>query len=62
MLPVSGNWRPYIAPVSAWELADANPALSLTASSGVTLPFDLVAGIPHYAEAARVAGDGTQGI
>jgi hypothetical protein len=34
-------------------LPQANPGIYLTASLGVTLPFNLVAGIPIYYEYAR---------
>ncbi len=44
----------YIAAPAAMRIAvpDANPALSLGASLGVTFPFNLVVGIPMYHKAA----------
>lgn len=44
----------YIAAPAAMRMAvpDANPALSLGASLGVTFPFNLVVGIPLYHQAA----------
>jgi uncharacterized protein len=40
-------------------LPEANPTLSLSASLGVTFPFNVVAGIPLYhALAGRLAGGG----
>ena len=49
----------YIAVPAAMRLAlpEANPAIALTLSLGVTFPFNLVLGIPLYvAAAARIAG------
>ncbi|CAA7619629.1 sodium-dependent bicarbonate transport family permease [Magnetospirillum sp. UT-4] len=49
----------YIAVPAAFRLIvpEANPALSLTASLGVTFPFNILAGIPFYHHlAARLEG------
>ncbi len=45
----------YIAAPAAMRIAvpEANPALSIAASLGVTFPFNLLAGIPLYFAAAR---------
>jgi hypothetical protein len=45
----------YIAAPTAMRIAvpEANPALSLGAALGVTFPFNVVAGIPLYHQAAR---------
>jgi uncharacterized protein len=51
----------YIAVPAAMRMAlpEANPTLSLSASLGVTFPFNVVAGIPLYhALAGRLAGGG----
>jgi uncharacterized protein len=51
----------YIAVPAAMRMAlpEANPALSLAASLGVTFPFNVVVGIPLYhALAGRLAGGG----
>jgi hypothetical protein len=46
----------YIAVPAAMRVAlpEAQPAISLTLSLGVTFPFNLVVGIPLYAAAARI--------
>jgi hypothetical protein len=46
----------YIAAPAAVRLAlpEANPALSLTASLGMTFPFNLIVGIPLIATLAQV--------
>jgi hypothetical protein len=46
----------YIAAPAAMRIAipEANPALSMAASLGVTFPFNVVAGIPLYYHLARI--------
>jgi hypothetical protein len=48
----------YIAAPAAVRLAlpEANPGFYLTASLGITFPFNLVIGIPLYLEIAQVIG------
>ena len=48
----------YIAAPAAVRLAlpEANPGFYLTASLGITFPFNLVIGIPLYLEIAQVVG------
>ena len=50
----------YIAVPAAMRVAlpEANPALSLTLSLGVTFPFNLTLGIPLYMAAAEIAAGG----
>lgn len=47
----------YIAAPAAMRIAvpEANPALYLTASLGITFPFNVILGIPLYAWASRLA-------
>lgn len=47
----------YIAAPAAMHIAvpQANPTLCLTASLGITFPFNLTLGIPIYYEMARLA-------
>jgi len=46
----------YIAVPTAMRLAvpEANPTLSLTASLGVTFPFNILVGIPLYHQLANL--------
>jgi hypothetical protein len=55
MLAVLAGSASYIAAPAAMRIAvpEANPALSLTASLGVTFPFNIFIGIPLYLEIAR---------
>ena len=53
------NSASYIAVPAAMRIAvpQANPAVSLAASLGVTFPFNIIAGIPLYHwMASRLAG------
>ncbi|MDJ0759846.1 MAG: sodium-dependent bicarbonate transport family permease [Woeseiaceae bacterium] len=61
LLGVLAGSASYIAAPAAMRIAvpDANPSLSLTASLGVTFPFNIFIGIPiYYAIAAAVVGGG----
>lgn len=55
MLATLGASASYIAAPAAFRIAlpEANLALALTASLGVTFPFNVLVGIPLYLEAAR---------
>jgi hypothetical protein len=55
LLAVLAGSSSYIAAPAAVRLAlpDANPAYSLTASLGITFPFNIVLGIPLYFEIAK---------
>ena len=57
LIMVLGASASYIAVPAAMRVAlpEANPALSLTLSLGVTFPFNLTLGIPLYLMAARAA-------
>ncbi len=50
LLAVLTGSASYIAAPAAMRIAvpEANPSLSLTASLGVTFPFNIFAGIPFY--------------
>ena len=61
LLGVLAGSASYIAAPAAMRIAvpDANPSLSLTASLGVTFPFNIFVGIPiYYAVAGAAAGFG----
>ena len=61
LLGVLAGSASYIAAPAAMRIAvpDANPSLSLTASLGVTFPFNIFIGIPiYYAIASAVVGGG----
>ncbi len=55
MLAVLAGSASYIAAPAAMRIAvpDANPSLSLTASLGVTFPFNIIFGIPLYLSIAN---------
>jgi hypothetical protein len=57
MLAVLYASASYIAAPAAMRIAipEANPALSLGASLGVTFPFNVVVGVPLYHEMAKWA-------
>ncbi len=54
LLAVLAGSASYIAAPAAMRIAvpDANPSLSLTASLGVTFPFNIFIGIPLYYQLA----------
>ena len=61
LLGVLAGSASYIAAPAAMRIAvpDANPSLSLTASLGVTFPFNIFVGIPiYYAVAVALSGIG----
>ena len=55
VLATLGASGSYIAVPAAMRLAlpEANPALSLTASLGITFPFNILVGIPLYLSLAE---------
>jgi hypothetical protein len=60
LLAVLAGSASYIAAPAAIRIAvpDANPSLSLTASLGVTFPFNIFAGIPLYFSIASMMHGG----